>query len=186
MNLDASLTIWLNNLTSNPLIAWKVRAISEGGPVLVALVAIWYWWHPANKRMQFRLRQTVVLAVLAALLALIFKEALSLFYFRVRPYLALPELAGKNLLTDPSASFFSLHTAAGVAFAVAWWRRGFHKIGGWLLALALLMGLSRVMAGVHYPSDILGGILFGWLAAWVITRESVWLRKYLKTGGDRT
>jgi membrane-associated phospholipid phosphatase len=35
-----------------------------------------------------------------------------------------------------------------------------------LLALAVLVSLSRVMVGVHWPLDLLGGMLGGWLAAW--------------------
>ncbi|HWJ96210.1 MAG TPA: phosphatase PAP2 family protein, partial [Telluria sp.] len=35
-----------------------------------------------------------------------------------------------------------------------------------LLVLAVLVSLSRVMLGVHWPLDLLGGMLGGWAAAW--------------------
>lgn len=35
-----------------------------------------------------------------------------------------------------------------------------------LLAMAVLVGLSRIMVGVHWPVDILWGMIGGWIGAW--------------------
>lgn len=52
----------------------------------------------------------------------------------------------------------------GVAWAKTLpWRWG--RIGAVLLAV--LMGLSRLYVGVHYPTDVLAGALIGTLCAWV-------------------
>lgn len=52
------------------------------------------------------------------------------------------------------------------------------KLG--LLMLAILIGLSRIACGVHWPLDVLGGAFGGWLAAvaggWVSSRYSIGLR----------
>jgi membrane-associated phospholipid phosphatase len=44
--------------------------------------------------------------------------------------------------------------------------------GGWLrrallLLLAVLVSLSRIMVGVHWPLDLLWGMLGGWVGAWL-------------------
>jgi membrane-associated phospholipid phosphatase len=65
-------------------------------------------------------------------------------------------------------SFPSGHAAAAFALAGIWimsLRGRLLRLG--LLALATLVALSRVMVGVHWPVDILGGMLGGWCAAWI-------------------
>jgi undecaprenyl-diphosphatase len=42
------------------------------------------------------------------------------------------------------------------------------KAGKILLALALLTGIARVLAGVHFWYDILGGALIGYLISWIV------------------
>lgn len=57
-------------------------------------------------------------------------------------------------------SFPSGHTAA--AFVMATLVAAFYPVGAsMMLGFALIMGLSRVLLGVHYPSDIVAGALLG-------------------------
>lgn len=66
-----------------------------------------------------------------------------------------------------SLSFPSGHTASAFAVASIWlallgWRRALP-----LLAVACLVGFSRVAVGAHWPMDVLGGALAGTLGAWL-------------------
>ena len=49
-----------------------------------------------------------------------------------------------------------------------------------LLVWALMQCYSRVYLGVHYPGDILGGIVVGVLAGWVVWLLMQWLQRRLK------
>jgi len=60
--------------------------------------------------------------------------------------------------TDPS--FPSNLAAVVFGLALAVWLMN-KKTGTWLLIMAFVACFARVYVGIHYPSDILGGIAFG-------------------------
>ena len=74
--------------------------------------------------------------------------------------------------------FTSSHAANSVAVAVA---LGSVMKNRTLLVVmllwALLQSYSRIYLGVHYPGDILGGILVGTLAGWVAWAIFSWLKR---------
>lgn len=88
-------------------------------------------------------------------------ESIRFFLSRPRPFVTF-EL--EPLFMKTSASFPSGHATFffALAMAVMFFNR---RAGWWFLATAFLMGVARVYAGVHYPSDILGGALIGILSA---------------------
>ncbi|RLD21524.1 MAG: phosphatase PAP2 family protein, partial [Bacteroidetes bacterium] len=44
----------------------------------------------------------------------------------------------------------------------------YRKIG-WILAIWVgLIGYSRIYIGVHYPADVIGGIIFGSIVGWLV------------------
>ncbi|MEG1779400.1 MAG: phosphatase PAP2 family protein, partial [Oscillospiraceae bacterium] len=66
--------------------------------------------------------------------------------------------------------------SAGVIFSYN------RKFGVAAMVLAVLMGFSRLYLYVHYPSDVLTGMLLGLAAAWL----SVWIGKRFMTEDIRT
>jgi undecaprenyl-diphosphatase len=78
---------------------------------------------------------------------------------------------------SPDPSFPSDHAAA--AFAIAFAVLAFSRWGGVaFLAAATLVGLSRIALGLHYPSDVLAGLLVGWAAAvFVVHVGRPWLAR---------
>jgi undecaprenyl-diphosphatase len=82
---------------------------------------------------------------------------------RPRPYEAMDDL--RLLIERPRASSWpSSHPAVLLAFVTVATRdlelsQG-ARAGG--AAMSALVGLSRVYLGVHYPADVVGGLLVGW------------------------
>lgn len=72
--------------------------------------------------------------------------------------------------------FVSSHAANSFACAMLLTLIVRHHIVTWsLFAFAVLQCYSRVYLGVHYPGDILGGLLVGLLVGWVVWLLWQWL-----------
>ena len=84
---------------------------------------------------------------------------------RMRPFTV--NTAVTLLIPPPGDfSFPSGHTSAALSCAATWWR---YLPQFWRLAAAVcavLMGLSRLYVGVHFPTDVLCGILVGLFCGW--------------------
>ena len=78
---------------------------------------------------------------------------------RERPFTLSPEL--ELLIAPPTDySFPSGHTLSSFAAATVMFRHN-KKIGGCAYALVTAMAFSRLYLYVHYPTDILAGIILG-------------------------
>ena len=85
---------------------------------------------------------------------------------RPRPYAVMEDFTSL-LHSSDGFSFPSGHTNAAFAFAVALCFALPKKYRAWkwtAVAAAALMGLSRLYVGVHYPTDVLAGVVTGSLA----------------------
>jgi undecaprenyl-diphosphatase len=112
-------------------------------------------------------RRGVAAAGFSALLALGIGHMIGDLWDRARPYEAHPGAAHLFVAASHDPSFPSDHATAAFALAVAIFL--YHRRAGWLmLAMAAIVSLSRVMVGIHYPSDVLAGALLGSLSAGVI------------------
>ena len=96
----------------------------------------------------------------------VFTEVIRLLYFRPRPFVE----SGISPLFDhaPTASFPSGHAA--FFFALSAGVYSFNKKAGlWFFAASATIGLARVLAGVHYFTDVLGGLAVGVFSFWLVS-----------------
>ncbi len=77
-------------------------------------------------------------------------------------YYPLWEMLGRA--TESDKSFPSGHTTAAAASMVPVFLIGKKRVSWTALLFPLLMGLSRIYLVVHYPSDVLGGLIVGTVA----------------------
>lgn len=98
---------------------------------------------------------------------------------RARPT-ADPTLAASLHLLGPrppasSLSFPSGTASTCVAAAAYLWLAWGPRVGAPAAAFAALVAWSRLYAGVHWPSDLVGGAVFGAALAWAVLRLSRWI-----------
>jgi undecaprenyl-diphosphatase len=107
-------------------------------------------------------RHGVVAAALASILAIEAAQVISGFWDRPRPYEA--HAAHVFVSMSPDPSFPSDHATVAFAMAVSIVLRN-RRLGLVTVAMAIAVALSRVVVGVHYPSDVLAGAVLGSAAA---------------------
>lgn len=141
--------------------------------VFFTVVVIGYLWIERKTRM-------ILLLLSAALGGLLLSSSLKYFFARPRPDIV-PHLAPVYTSSFPSghsmlSAVIYLTLGALLASVIA---RPLLKI--YVLAVAitltLLVGLSRIYLGVHYPTDVIAGWIAGlaWaLLCWIIAR---WLQR---------
>jgi undecaprenyl-diphosphatase len=129
------------------------------GVVLLAIAAVLILWsvrHRGSHALATALWIPIAM-VLTPGLGLVIKSVVA----EPRPCRTLPDvptLLPCDLPTD--YAFPSNHSAICAAFAVALFL--LHRRWGLLAGMfAVLMALSRVVVGVHYPHDVLAGLLLG-------------------------
>jgi len=107
--------------------------------------------------------------LLAGVISLLLYKGLKQVCCRPRPYLSCPEIRLCGRVLD-QFSFPSGHTFHAVGFSLC--LVYYFPVGAALLVpIVLLIALSRVVLGLHYPSDVLAGAGFGA----VVGLLSVWL-----------
>ncbi len=142
-----------------------ISAIGNGGGIWIVLAA-WLIWKRETRSAGLAVLAGLLLAALAANLTL--KPLVG----RLRP--SDIDTAVSLLVARPTdASFPSGHTAASFAAAAVLYKSG----SSWwkpAMALAVVMGFSRLYLFVHFPSDVLGGagigLAAGYTAVWLLRR----------------
>lgn len=130
------------------------------------LVLVFYFFTGPKNQSQYR--HKFIQLVCAVGLAVLIKFLIGLVYLRPRPSLTHPDLI-PLLIAHSSQSFPSGH--ATLAFALALATMMIDKNFGILFfILAFLISMSRVFVGVHYPFDILGGLLVAALSAYLVAK----------------
>ncbi|MFH1402630.1 MAG: phosphatase PAP2 family protein [Patescibacteria group bacterium] len=94
-------------------------------------------------------------------------EFFQFFWSSPRPFLVLDNI---NLLFTYGAndSFPSGNTVFATTLSVAFYYSGNKKTGIIFFVGAVLIGLSRVIVGIHWPVDILAGLILGVLIPTII------------------
>lgn len=134
-----------------------ITKLGDAGMVWIAVCAVLFIY-PKTRRCSLAVGLALIFD--AILCNVVLKPA----FCRVRPCDV--NNAVSLLIPRPSDySFPSGHTAASFAVVSALFFAGEQKLCLSSLVLAGLIAFSRMYLYVHYPTDILGGVLVGWVSS---------------------
>jgi undecaprenyl-diphosphatase len=138
-----------------------VKLIADGAVVAVALIAAWALLFLVPNKQKFEAYSRILMAGLTAylvakLVASIYQPAAE------RPFELLGMKPGAAYLNNPG--FPSDHALFATTLTLAvWFETRRKKLTIFLLILTLVMCVGRVLALVHTPLDVMGGVLFAFV-----------------------
>lgn len=148
-----------------PLIDAAMTWLAQDATYALIVIAVASWL--VNRLLG---RPVGVRAVLSVVIALVVCETISLWYFHPRPFAVLPDVL-QLVPHEPNASFPSTHATALAAGAGPFvWSRA--RLGVLLLVGTVLVGVSRIYVGIHYPADVLAGFAIGFGVSYFLSRVS--------------
>jgi len=158
--MDTLISVFLNNLgkeTIFDLISYYFSHILVMLIILITLITLVYYFDKKN------LKKIVIIILIGLTLYFVISDGivrgvLKDTYYRPRPYLANSEITGLEHKT--TTSFPSGHmtvTFTILTIFIYYYR----KYWPYALVFAILMALSRIHNGMHYPSDTIAGAALG-------------------------
>lgn len=183
INVDNNILIFLQEYVRNSILNALLIPFTlsnNTGIICILLVAIFIYFKNFRK---VGILMGISLILEFVLTNLIIKNWVA----RIRPY---EVIDGLTLLVGKAHdySFPSGHTGSAFALAVVIFMVMERKYGIIALALASLMGFSRLYVGIHYPSDVLGGIILGVITSIIAVKcfpdSSMFMQKFIKQKRD--
>jgi undecaprenyl-diphosphatase len=183
---DTRLFLWLNGHHSVfwDNVMWFISGKIEWLPLYLVLAAYIIY--------RFRLQSIPVIIAIALAIVLADQLAVDLFkdvFQRLRPTYN-PEIQNLvhtvNNYKGGSFGFISNHAANTFAFATflcLLFKNRYFTL--FILIWATIVSYSRIYLGVHYPADVLGGMLFGALLGWLVFKIYSWVEMKLRVRRSR-
>jgi undecaprenyl-diphosphatase len=156
---DLNILLYVQEHFRTETLTFLMQQITSLGSIFLALVALWLILKGSNKERLFGIIMVVSVLIEVAIVNGFLKN----FIARPRPFNVSDEiLPAVDILSD--YSFPSGHTALAFAMAFVFYRYLPKKYGIPAIIIASFVGLSRVQLGVHYLSDVIGGIIFAYIS----------------------
>ncbi|MEK6678130.1 MAG: phosphatase PAP2 family protein [Nitrospirota bacterium] len=175
IEIDKAIFYFINITIQNPFFDWLMPFVTKLGNFKIPIITGSFLFFILGKKKE---RLFLILLIATILFAdYIATQFIKYIFIRIRPCNALPNV---HLLVGctGSYSFPSSHAVNITVFAVLTsYKYRFLIIPS--IIIALLVCLSRIYVGVHYPFDVLGGAVVGALISiGVIYLDSRYLKRF--------
>lgn len=175
LNIDGGFLLFLQESVRNPIlnaIMIFITSLGDGGFIWIAATILLL--------IPKKTRKVGMMSAVALLGSLIINNhIIKNLVQRPRPYVTFTDI--QILIPTPSEfSFPSGHTSSSFAAAAVFYRFLPKKIGVPSIVLAGLIGFSRLYVGVHYPTDVIAGVIMGILLSYLAEFSVEFCMKKLK------
>lgn len=164
--IDWTLFHFLNEpLRSHPLLDDGLEDFVTVWAVPLFVLATFSLWFLDRPDRPYRWKIAALSGLAAAGLGLAASQVISHLWVRERPFEAHPLETALLAPASHEPSFPSDHAVAAFAIAFSVLLVGGRRVGAVFLAGATVVGMTRVLVGLHYPGDVAGGAAVGLVAA---------------------
>ena len=161
---------WFNHLAgSSKLLDMLMIAITNSAVYVAILFMLILWFNNGKKENAIRKQYTVLYTTLSVSIALLVNVLIHAVYYHPRPFIThhvnqlVPHAADSSFVSDHSVLVFSI--------AFVFILRG-EKLKYIALIWAILVGVSRMYVGVHYPLDILGAAFLTFITSGLVMQSA--------------
>lgn len=154
--IDARIFLYFNRYgRRTPSADWIMLGLTQIGNGLFAMIVALVFYISAHRLLAY----TLVLGTLTLWFAV---ELIKILIHRTRPYIRLKNV---RIVGSPAAgrSFPSGHTSQSFFLTTILSQYFQMGVTGWtfLYAASLIVGITRIYLGMHYPRDVFGGAALG-------------------------
>ena len=125
-------------------------------PVFLSLLLIFLWYKEISPRKKIKTRLAVLNSIFTLLGACLMVFVLNQILFRERPF---NQMETNLIFYAPTDSSFPSNSVAAVVGLTVPVFNAYKKIGCLMMSSSLCLAFGRIYVGIHFPGDVLGGIL---------------------------
>ena len=156
-NINKELLIYLNSLTEIKIIENLVWIFADA-PIFflpIFLIIMWLYYSFNKNKKNYKKKETYFFIFLSVIIAIIINLLIQQIIVLERPEEAIKWIWKLLINHIPDASFPSDHASVSFSFLFSLFFYKYNKAWFYFLPFVLLMNLSRIIAWVHWPFDIL-------------------------------
>lgn len=160
--MDQKILVWLNNIFIRAEFLYINKLFTEYLTYTLPIILLIMWFWPKDL-----IKKAAIRGFLSVLLAWpVISAIIGNFYYRSRPL----NVSGVKevLFHRPTYSFPSDHAAALFAVAASFYFSGLKKMSLLMTIIACLVSFFRIATGIHWFTDIFGGMIIGIISALII------------------
>jgi len=167
IEINKSLSEYLNSFYQIEWLSPIISLFSDLPIFFLPIFLVWAWIFYAYKKNN-DWKEKLLYIFYSVVLAVIISYIIKSIHFVERPMMSLENAWNMVLSKIPDASFPSDHAWVSISFLTAIYLFWYKKLALILLPFFILMNLSRVIWWIHWPIDIIVGMINWVISATII------------------